>query len=76
MKYAVIVEIRDVEGEKMEDKFVIFEGDENEIEFLEKCRKQWEITANSNQPDMIKIMQIATVFHEMEHRIAELKGEM
>jgi hypothetical protein len=60
----------------MEDMFVIFEGDENEIEFLEKCRKQWEITASSNQPDMIKIMQIATVFHEMEHRIAELKGEM
>ena len=54
------------------DKFVMFTGEENEKEFLEKCLKQWELTSNSERPDMFKVMELATVFSEIRHRIAEL----
>jgi len=53
-------------------KYVDFTGEENEKEFLEKCLKQWELTSESEAPDAIKFMQIATVFSEMRHRIDEL----
>lgn len=56
----------------MPQDFVDFTGEENEKEFLEKCLKQWEITTEKDIPEMIKMMQIGTVFSEIRHRIAEL----
>lgn len=55
-------------------EFVFFTGEENEVEFLEKCLKQWSMTANSEQPDLRKVMQLATIFNEIRHRLEELKG--
>ena len=52
-------------------KFVEFTGEENEKEFLEKCLQQWDLSSNSERPDMFKIMELASVFCEMRHRITE-----
>ncbi len=52
--------------------FVDFLGDENEQEFLEKCLKQWEITAGQEISDVQKIIRLATVFVEIKNRIEEL----
>lgn len=60
----------------MDNDFVDFTGDENEIEFLEKCLKQWEITANNEKlSEPIKLCQVGSVFSEMRHRLEELKEE-
>ena len=56
-------------------KFVEFTGEENEKEFLEKCLQQWDLSSNSERPDMFKIMELATVFREMRHRITELEDK-
>ena len=53
--------------------FVFFTGEENEVEFLEKCLEQWNMTTNSEQPDLRKVMQLASVFHEIRHRLEELE---
>jgi hypothetical protein len=56
------------------NNFIEFTGEETEVEFLKKCIKQWKLTAgNTELTDMMKIMHIATIFHEMQHRIDELK---
>ncbi|MGX7134102.1 hypothetical protein [Enterococcus thailandicus] len=55
--------------------FVIFTGEENEKEFLAKCVEQWELTAESDIPEMIKVMRLATVFTEMRNRIDALRRE-
>lgn len=53
--------------------FVDFTGEENEKEFLQKCLQQWEVTAGSDKPDVMKVIELATVFHEIRHRIEELE---
>lgn len=53
-------------------EFVNFTGEETEKEFLQKCLMQWDKTAESDMPDFMKMMQIATVFSEMRHRIEEV----
>lgn len=53
-------------------EFVDFTGEETEVEFLEKCLKQWDLTSGSSAPEMIKIAQLGTVFSEIRHRIEEL----
>jgi hypothetical protein len=55
------------------NNYVAFTGEENEKEFLIKCLTQWNLTANSERPDVFKIMELATVFSEMRHRIEELE---
>lgn len=55
--------------------FVIFTGEENEKEFLAKCVEQRELTAESDIPEMIKVMRLATVFTEMRNRIDALGRE-
>lgn len=52
--------------------FVIFEGEETEKEFLEKCLEQWDITMNGEGSEMKKLMEVGTVFLEIMHRIDEL----
>lgn len=52
--------------------FVEFTGQETEKEFLEKVLKQWDITAGSEKPEILKMMELGTVFSEIRHRIAEL----
>lgn len=54
-------------------EFVDFTGEENELEFLKKCMKQWEITANAVIPNVFKMSQLGTVFHEIRHRINEME---
>lgn len=54
-------------------EFVIFTGEENEKEFLAKCVEQWDLTAESDVPEMIKVMQLATVFTEMRNRISDIE---
>ncbi|OJG96307.1 hypothetical protein RV17_GL000266 [Enterococcus thailandicus] len=54
---------------------MIFTGEENEKEFLAKCVEQWELTAESDIPEMIKVMRLATVFTEMRNRIDALGRE-
>ena len=55
-------------------EFVDFTGEESEIEFLQKCQKQWIITVNQNIPEVIKVCQLGTVFSEIQHRIRDLGG--
>ncbi|HHT03397.1 MAG TPA: hypothetical protein GX005_03625 [Bacteroidales bacterium] len=57
-------------------EFVDFTGEENELEFLNKCLKQWDIATEQPYSDLQKLMNIGTVFSEMRHRIEELEGEM
>lgn len=52
--------------------FVDFTGDETEKEFLEKCLEQWDRSLNSNKTDTNRMLEIASVFHEMRHRVDEL----
>lgn len=54
------------------DRYVIFTGEEDEKEFYARCLEQWELTSNSNRPDVLKVMELATVFSEMRHRLAEM----
>lgn len=54
-------------------EYVKFTGEETEKEFLQKCLKQWDNVANAEVPDLLKIMNIATVFSEMRHRIEEME---
>lgn len=53
-------------------EFIFFTGEENEKEFLEKCYKQWRTTMESDDSETQKIMQLATVFSEINHRLDEL----
>lgn len=53
--------------------FVVFTGEETEKEFLEKCLEQWEVTAESDVPEVVKLMRLGTIFSEMRHRVDELK---
>lgn len=53
-------------------EFVEFTGEETEKEFLQKVLKKWDLTADSDKPDMFKMMELGTVFSEIRHRIAEL----
>lgn len=53
-------------------KFVEFTGKETEKEFLEKVLTQWELTAGSDKPEILKMIEIATVFSEIRHRVEEL----
>jgi hypothetical protein len=55
--------------------FVDFNGQENEKEFLEKCLEQWDMTTGSNVPEIVKITHIGTIFHEMRHRLNDLKED-
>ena len=52
--------------------FVEFTGGENEKEFLQKVLKQWDLTVESDKPEMFKLMELGTVFSEIRHRVAEL----
>lgn len=60
------------EGIKM-NKFVIFDGEETEKQFLEKCLNQWDLTANADISEVGKLIQIATVFTEIKHRLDEIE---
>lgn len=53
-------------------KFVIFEGNETELEFLIKCIEQYDI-AVEEENEIQKMMLIASVFHEMRHRVEEIE---
>ena len=53
--------------------FVDFTGEETEKEFLEKCLKQWELTASSDITDIGKLIQLGSVFSEMRHRMEEFE---
>lgn len=55
------------------ERYVKFTGEEDEKEFLERCLEQWELTSNSGRPEVMKIMELATVFSEMRHRLDEVK---
>ena len=52
--------------------FIDFTGEETEVEFLEKCLEQWELTTKKGYDDTTKLIQIASVFHEIRHRIRAL----
>lgn len=55
------------------NKFEYFEGNENEKEFLEKCLAQWD--KSSDKEPIFAMIEIATVFAEMRHRVEELSEE-
>lgn len=50
-----------------------FTGNETEKEFYEKSLEYWELVADLGVSDMIKLIKIATIFHEMRHRLDEVK---
>jgi hypothetical protein len=50
-----------------------FTGEESEKEFFEKSLEYWEIVSDLNFSPMIKLIKIATIFHEMRHRLDELQ---
>ena len=52
--------------------FIDFTGEETEVEFLEKCLEQWDLTRKNKYNDTIKFIHIASVFHEMRHRVRAL----
>lgn len=51
----------------------MFDGEETEREFLEKCLKQWELTSTADISEVGKLIQIGTVFSEIRHRLDELE---
>lgn len=52
-------------------KFVNFNGEETEKEFLEKCLEQWDMS--SQESPLQAIMQLGSMFSEMRHRVSELE---
>jgi hypothetical protein len=50
-----------------------FTGEESEKEFFEKSLEYWELVLDLGVSDMIKLIKIATIFHEMRHRLDELQ---
>ena len=53
-------------------QFVDFTGEETEKEFLEKCIQQWDMTMESEKNHINKMLEIASVFREIRHRLVEL----
>ena len=52
---------------------MIFTGDENEKDFLEKCLGEWEAATRPEIDDILKLIKIGAIFHEMRHRLDELQ---
>lgn len=52
---------------------MIINGDETEKEFLMKCLEHWEAITNIGVNEKIKLIKIATIFHEMRHRVDEMQ---
>lgn len=55
----------------MKDLYVIFDGNETEKEFLEKCLDQWE-RCNNVYSETQKLIIVGSIFSEMRHRVNEL----
>ena len=53
--------------------FVQFSEGDNEKEFLEKCLKQWELSAE--KPPIMAMIELGTIFSEMRHRVDALGGD-
>lgn len=53
-------------------EYVIFNGDESEIEFLKKLHEQWQKAVSEEA--IFAMMQLGSAFHEVRHRISELEG--
>lgn len=54
------------------EKFVLFDGDETEKEFLKKCYQQWENALEYEDPQ--KTLMISSAFSEIRHRIEEIEN--
>lgn len=54
-------------------KFIDFTGEETEKEFLEKCLAQWHLTGSSDASPVGKLIQLGSIFSEIQHRIDELR---
>lgn len=52
---------------------MILNGNETEKEFFEKSLEHWELVLDLGVSDQIKLIKIATIFHEMRHRLEELQ---
>jgi hypothetical protein len=52
---------------------MIFTGDENEKDFLEKCLGEWDQVVESGIDDILKLIKLGALFHEMRHRLDELQ---
>jgi len=57
----------------MEDLYVLFTGEEKQIDFLKKCLEQWDKTNNA-RTETQKLFMLGSVFSEIRHRIEDLEN--
>jgi hypothetical protein len=56
--------------------FVVFDGNETEKEFLDKCLKQWEMTINNGTSPIFQLIEIGSIFSEIRHRVDEIEKSL
>jgi len=62
------------ELEKIAEYFIVFNDNDTEKEFLQKCLKQHENVIESNNNDIIKIFHLSIIFTEVQNRINNLEN--
>ncbi|MDD5589394.1 MAG: hypothetical protein PHP92_05040 [Candidatus Nanoarchaeia archaeon] len=55
----------------MNDLYVMFDGEETEKEFLNKCLEQWGKSCNAKS-DIQKLIILGSLFAEIKHRVNEM----
>lgn len=55
----------------MENLYVMFDGEENERQFLEKCLRQWSLACEA-ESDTQKLIILGSLFSEIRHRIHQI----
>lgn len=56
-------------------EYVYFNGEETELEFLEKINKQWCIILEQDYSETQMLMALGSIFSEVRHRVEELAGD-